>query len=133
MRDGLGMSADEMHQVFAEWNTGVLDSYLIEITRDILAFKDKFASLTRDRTNPRLGAEARYGAADEANKEKMSALFHKFHKGAGCRRRVGRTVRPSVPDARSDGGRRRRFLQGRRPRRLPRPLLPLARRVGRVR
>jgi 6-phosphogluconate dehydrogenase len=40
MRDGLGMSADEMHQVFAEWNTGVLDSYLIEITRDILAFKE---------------------------------------------------------------------------------------------
>ncbi|MBO0701187.1 MAG: decarboxylating NADP(+)-dependent phosphogluconate dehydrogenase [Zavarzinella sp.] len=41
MRDGLGMSADEMHNVFAEWNKGVLDSYLIEITRDILAFKDK--------------------------------------------------------------------------------------------
>src|ERR1700691_2096630 len=41
MRDGLGMSAGEMHQVFAEWNTGVLDSYLIEITRDILAFKEK--------------------------------------------------------------------------------------------
>jgi 6-phosphogluconate dehydrogenase len=40
MRDGLGMSADELHQVFAEWNTGVLDSYLIEITRDILAFKE---------------------------------------------------------------------------------------------
>jgi 6-phosphogluconate dehydrogenase len=40
MRDGLGMSADEMHQVFAEWNKGVLDSYLIEITRDILAFKE---------------------------------------------------------------------------------------------
>jgi 6-phosphogluconate dehydrogenase len=29
-----------MHQVFAEWNQGELDSYLIEITRDILAFKD---------------------------------------------------------------------------------------------
>jgi 6-phosphogluconate dehydrogenase len=41
MRDGLGMSADEMHNVFAEWNKGELDSYLIEITRDILAFKDK--------------------------------------------------------------------------------------------
>lgn len=40
MRDGLGMSADEMHNVFAEWNKGELDSYLIEITRDILAFKD---------------------------------------------------------------------------------------------
>jgi len=41
MRDGLGMSADEMHQVCAEWNKGGLDSYLIEITRDILVFKDK--------------------------------------------------------------------------------------------
>jgi 6-phosphogluconate dehydrogenase len=40
MKDGLGMSADEMHQVFAEWNQGDLNSYLIEITRDILAFKD---------------------------------------------------------------------------------------------
>jgi 6-phosphogluconate dehydrogenase len=41
MKNGLGMSADEMHQVFAEWNQGDLDSYLIEITRDILAFKDE--------------------------------------------------------------------------------------------
>ena len=35
-----GMSAGEMHQVFKEWNQGQLDSYLIEITRDILAFTD---------------------------------------------------------------------------------------------
>jgi len=40
MRHGLGMSADEMHEVFREWNEGELDSYLIEITRDILAHKD---------------------------------------------------------------------------------------------
>jgi 6-phosphogluconate dehydrogenase len=40
MKTGLGMSADEMHQVFAEWNRGELDSYLIEITRDILGKKD---------------------------------------------------------------------------------------------
>ncbi|HEY1662676.1 MAG TPA: decarboxylating NADP(+)-dependent phosphogluconate dehydrogenase [Verrucomicrobiae bacterium] len=40
MKNGLGMSAQEMHDVFAEWNKGELDSYLIEITRDILAFKD---------------------------------------------------------------------------------------------
>jgi 6-phosphogluconate dehydrogenase len=40
MKTGLGMTADEMHQVFAEWNKGDLESYLIEITRDILAFKD---------------------------------------------------------------------------------------------
>ena len=40
MKNGLGMSAPEMHDVFKEWNTGELDSYLIEITRDILAYKD---------------------------------------------------------------------------------------------
>ena len=40
MKDGLGMNADEMHDVFAEWNKSELDSYLIEITRDILGFKD---------------------------------------------------------------------------------------------
>ncbi len=40
MKNGLGMSADEMHQVFAEWNKGELESYLIEISRDILAKKD---------------------------------------------------------------------------------------------
>jgi 6-phosphogluconate dehydrogenase len=44
MKDGLGMTADEMHQVFAEWNQGELDSYLIEITRDILAVKDEDGS-----------------------------------------------------------------------------------------
>ncbi len=41
MRDLLHMSPDEMHLVFREWNLGELDSYLIEITRDILAFKDE--------------------------------------------------------------------------------------------
>ncbi len=40
MRDLLGMSADEMHEVFKEWNKGELESYLIEITRDILGYKD---------------------------------------------------------------------------------------------
>ncbi|MBN2506986.1 MAG: decarboxylating NADP(+)-dependent phosphogluconate dehydrogenase [Verrucomicrobia bacterium] len=40
MRTGLGMTADEMHAVFADWNRGELDSYLVEITRDILAVKD---------------------------------------------------------------------------------------------
>jgi len=40
MRVGFGMKAGEMHKVFAKWNKGKLDSYLIEITRDILGFKD---------------------------------------------------------------------------------------------
>jgi 6-phosphogluconate dehydrogenase len=41
MRELLKMTADEMHEVFAEWNEGNLESYLIEITRDILAKKDE--------------------------------------------------------------------------------------------
>jgi len=41
MKDGLGMSHQEMHEVFAEWNRGDLESYLIEITRDILAYQDE--------------------------------------------------------------------------------------------
>jgi 6-phosphogluconate dehydrogenase len=40
MKNLLGMSDDEMHEVFSKWNEGELDSYLIEITRDILAYKD---------------------------------------------------------------------------------------------
>lgn len=41
MRDALGLTADEMHLVFKRWNETELNSYLIEITRDILAFKDE--------------------------------------------------------------------------------------------
>ena len=40
MKRGLGLSAKEMSDVFAEWNKGVLDSFLIEITRDVLKFND---------------------------------------------------------------------------------------------
>jgi 6-phosphogluconate dehydrogenase len=41
MENALAMSCDQMHEVFKEWNTGVLDSYLIDITKDILAVKDE--------------------------------------------------------------------------------------------
>ena len=40
MSELLGMTADEIHEVFKQWNKGDLDSYLVEITRDILAYKD---------------------------------------------------------------------------------------------
>jgi 6-phosphogluconate dehydrogenase len=40
MKELLGMTPAEMHEVFAEWNQGELDSYLIEITRDILAYQE---------------------------------------------------------------------------------------------
>ena len=41
MKTLLGMSNDEMYEVFKEWNEGELDSYLIAITRDILGYKDE--------------------------------------------------------------------------------------------
>ncbi len=44
MKEYLGMDADEMHEVFKKWNNEELDSYLIEITRDILGFKDEDGS-----------------------------------------------------------------------------------------
>ncbi|CAH0703379.1 unnamed protein product [Spodoptera exigua] len=40
MKDVLGMEQGEMAEVFEEWNKGELDSFLIEISRDILKFKD---------------------------------------------------------------------------------------------
>ncbi len=41
MKSVLGMEADEMQAIFADWNKGKLNSYLIEITADILAYKDE--------------------------------------------------------------------------------------------
>ncbi len=41
LSEGLGLTADELHTLFAIWNQGELSSYLIEITADIFAFKDE--------------------------------------------------------------------------------------------
>ena len=41
LSEGLGLSADEMHEIFSAWNKGELSSYLIEITAAILAYKDE--------------------------------------------------------------------------------------------
>ena len=47
LHKGLGLTNDEMHKVFADWNAGDLQSFLIEITADIFLQKD-------DKTNNRL-------------------------------------------------------------------------------
>jgi 6-phosphogluconate dehydrogenase len=41
LKDGVGLSADELHEVFADWNRGELDSFLIEITADIFKKRDE--------------------------------------------------------------------------------------------
>lgn len=48
MKDGLGMTNPEMHDVFARWNKGILDSYLVEITRDILGYTEADGTATVD-------------------------------------------------------------------------------------
>ncbi len=49
MRRLAGLGNEEMHQVFAQWNTGDLDSYLIEITKDILAYKEEDGAYLLDK------------------------------------------------------------------------------------
>ena len=55
MRDALGMEAPAMREVFERWNRGVLDSYLIEITRDVLGTYDAQGNLVLDLILDRAG------------------------------------------------------------------------------
>lgn len=48
MRDVLSLSNEEMQEIFTEWNKGVLDSYLIEITAEILGYKDETGAAVVD-------------------------------------------------------------------------------------
>jgi 6-phosphogluconate dehydrogenase len=69
MRDGLGMSADEMAAVFNEWNTGELDSFLIEITGHILAKKDEDGTALVDKILDAAGQKGtgKWTVIDSAN------------------------------------------------------------------
>ena len=48
MKDALGLSNDEMADIFAGWNKGELDSYLIQITSEILRYRDEEGLYTVD-------------------------------------------------------------------------------------
>lgn len=48
MHDGMGMSNEEMSKIFKRWNQGDLDSYLIQITADILFYRDLTGESTLD-------------------------------------------------------------------------------------
>ena len=55
MRDGLGLSSEELHEIFAAWNETELDSYLIQITRDIFGYKDENGERTVEHILDRAG------------------------------------------------------------------------------
>lgn len=57
MKETLGLCNDELYDVFTEWNTGELDSYLIEITRDIFSVKEDDGTYTVDKVLDRAGAK----------------------------------------------------------------------------
>jgi 6-phosphogluconate dehydrogenase len=58
LKQALGLTNDELYDVFAEWNRGELDSYLIEITRDIFSVKDEVSGeFLVDRILDRAGAK----------------------------------------------------------------------------
>lgn len=69
MRDGLGLTADEMAAVFNEWNQGELDSFLIEITGQILAHKDEDGSPLVDKILDAAGQKGtgKWTVIDSAN------------------------------------------------------------------
>ncbi|MEK7752224.1 MAG: decarboxylating NADP(+)-dependent phosphogluconate dehydrogenase, partial [Acidobacteriota bacterium] len=55
MKEGAGMSNQEMHETFAAWNKGELDSYLVEITRDILGYRDNSGEYVVDKILDKAG------------------------------------------------------------------------------
>lgn len=55
MSQGLGLSYDKMHTIFSEWNKTELDSYLIEITRDIMAYRDESGEVLVEKILDRAG------------------------------------------------------------------------------
>jgi len=69
MRDGLGMSADEIAAVFKEWNQGELDSFLVEITGQILGHKDEDGSPLVDKILDAAGQKGtgKWTVIDSAN------------------------------------------------------------------
>jgi len=69
MREGLGMTAGEMAEVFRDWNTGDLDSFLIEITGNILAKQDEDGSPLVDKILDTAGQKGtgKWTVIDSAN------------------------------------------------------------------
>ncbi|HUD21445.1 MAG TPA: decarboxylating NADP(+)-dependent phosphogluconate dehydrogenase [Acidobacteriaceae bacterium] len=55
LKDALGLTPDELHDVFAEWNKGELDSYLIEISTIIFGTKDEDGSPLIDKILDKAG------------------------------------------------------------------------------
>jgi len=75
LQRGLGLGADELHDVFAEWNKGELDSYLIEISSHIFASKDEDGTPLLDKDSGRRGPEG-HGQVDGNQRARSGPTGH---------------------------------------------------------
>ena len=132
MGERLGMDNDAMSETFARWNAGELDSYLVEITAEILAYRTADGEATVDRILDKAGqkgtgkwtginalelgipltliAEAVFARALSARKEERVAAS-RILEGPGDRRRAKEVDgahdgdEPGAPDRATDGER----------------------------
>ena len=80
----LGLSNDELYDVFAAWNRGELDSYLIEITRDIFSVKDDETGDYPGRHDSRHGRRQGNRQMDEPIGARSGRAEHAGHRGRLC-------------------------------------------------
>ena len=81
MKDCLGMTPDEMADVFKKWNKTELDSFLIEISTDILAFKDtdKTPLVEKIRDSAGQKGTGKWTAISALDKGMPVTLIGKYH------------------------------------------------------
>ena len=89
LKEALGLSNDELYDVFAEWNRGELDSYLIEITRDIFSVKDEEGGELPGRQDSRHGRRQGDRQVDEPACARPGRAQHAGDRGRVCPRPVG--------------------------------------------
>ena len=124
MKDVLGLTPDELHEVFAEWNKGELDSYLIDITSQIFAKKDDDGTAHRRQNSRHRRAEGhgqvdlpqRAGPGHAGNPDRRSGVFPlPVRDQGGTRGRLGHSERAAP---RHENARPREVCRGRSPRAL---------------
>ena len=84
LKNGLGLTNDELYDVFAEWNKGELDSYLIEITRDIFSVKDPETGNIHGRFDSRHRRRERHRQMDEPVGARSGRAQHVGHRSRLC-------------------------------------------------
>ncbi len=112
LRHALGASAAELAQVFAEWNTGDLESYLIEITAEVLGHTDPVTGAAVRRRRARPGRAEGHRTLDRAVRTRPGRAGHRHRRG-DLRPRPVRLGPPAHGRARAS--RRDHAVAGRRP------------------